>query len=60
MIKKLLYRILKQDMIKKLKNHYKGEQYIDDVMKVFGMPTNFLEQAMNCNDDSCIMKKNDN
>jgi hypothetical protein len=40
-MKKLLYKILKRDMIKKLSVKH-GEQFIDDVMESFGMPTNLL------------------
>ena len=41
MLKKLLYLILKKDMIKKLGVKH-GEQFIDDVMNTFGMPTNLM------------------
>lgn len=41
--KKLLYRLLKKDMIKKLKKKH-GEQFIDDVMETFGVPTNFMDE----------------
>lgn len=43
-MKKLLYKILKKDMIKKLREKH-GEQFTDDVMKTFGIPTNFLEEG---------------
>lgn len=43
MIKRLLYLILKKDMIKKLDVKH-GEQFIDDVMNTFGMPTNLMEK----------------
>jgi glycerol-3-phosphate responsive antiterminator len=36
--------LLKKDMIEKLKNKHKGEQFIDDVMETFGIPTNFMEK----------------
>ena len=38
-----LYRILKKDMIKKLSEKH-GEQFIDDVMETFGMPTNLMDK----------------
>jgi hypothetical protein len=41
MVKKLLYRILKKDIINKLRKK-RGEQFVDDVMNLLGMPTNFL------------------
>ena len=37
-MEKLLYRILKKDMIKKLSEKH-GTQFVDDVMATFGMPT---------------------
>jgi hypothetical protein len=37
-MKTILYKILKKDMIKKLSKKY-GTQFVDDVMSVFGMPT---------------------
>lgn len=40
-MKRLLYLILKKDMIKKLAKKH-GEQFIDDVMETFEMPTNIL------------------
>lgn len=43
MIKKLLYLILKKDMVKRLSKKH-GEQFIDDVMETFGIPTNFLNR----------------
>lgn len=42
-MKKILYLLLKKDMIKRLKQKH-GEQFIDDVMATFGMPTNFLKK----------------
>jgi len=41
-IYKILYRVLKKDMINKLKSKHFGEQFIDTVMESFDMPTNFL------------------
>lgn len=37
-MKKLLYLLLKKDMIKKLSSRY-GSQLVDNVMETFGMPT---------------------
>ena len=37
-MKKLLYLLLKKDMIKKLSKN-RGTQFVDDVMGIFGMPT---------------------
>lgn len=42
MIKKLLYRILRKDMIRRLKVKH-GEQFIEDVMQTFGLPFNWNE-----------------
>lgn len=42
-MKRILYLLLKNDMIKRLSEKH-GEQLIDDVMETFGMPTNLLEQ----------------
>jgi hypothetical protein len=42
-MKHLLYLILKKDMIKRLRKKH-GEQFIDDVMETFGIPTNLLEE----------------
>ena len=38
MLIKILYKILKKDMINKLRERH-GEQFVDDVMGIFGMPT---------------------
>jgi hypothetical protein len=35
------YLLLKKDMIKRLSEKH-GEQFIDDVMKTFDMPTNLM------------------
>lgn len=43
-MKKILYRILKNDIINKLREKH-GEQFVDDVMGSLGMPTNFLEEG---------------
>jgi hypothetical protein len=37
-MKKLLYLLLKKDMINKLSKKH-GTQFVDDVMATFGMPT---------------------
>ena len=42
-MKKLLYKILKKDMIKKLSKKH-GEQFIDDVMETFGIPSNLMDK----------------
>jgi hypothetical protein len=42
-MKKILYRLLKKDMIKKLSVKH-GEQFIDSVMETFEMPTNFMDK----------------
>ena len=43
-MKYILYRILKKDMIKRMRNAHRGEQFIDDVMEIFGIPTNFMRE----------------
>jgi len=40
---KPFYLLLKKDMIRKLSKKH-GEQFIDDVMNTFDMPTNFMEK----------------
>lgn len=45
-MKRLLYLILKKDMIKKLSKLH-GEQFIDDVMKTFGVPSNLMDKYNN-------------
>ena len=42
-MKRILYLILKKDMIKKLSKKH-GEQFIDDVMETFEMPTNLMDK----------------
>ena len=42
-IYKILYRILKKDMINKLSKKH-GEQFIDDVMATFEIPTNLMDK----------------
>ena len=42
-MKKIMYRLLKKDMIKKLSEKH-GEQFIDDVMDTFGIPTNLMSK----------------
>ena len=37
------YLLLKKDMVKRLSEKH-GEQFIDDVMETFGMPTNFMDK----------------
>lgn len=43
-MKKLLYYILKKDMINKLSTKGYGEQHIDNVMEAFGIPSNLMEK----------------
>ena len=38
-----LYLLLKKDMIRLLSKKH-GEQFIDDVMQTFGMPTNLMDK----------------
>ena len=45
-MKKLLYLLLKKDMIKKLSKKH-GTQFIDDVMTTFGMPTDTTNEYLN-------------
>jgi len=45
-MKKLLYLILKKDMIKKLRKKH-GTQFVDDVMATFGMPTDTTNEYLN-------------
>jgi hypothetical protein len=40
---RILYRLLKKDMVNKLSKKH-GEQFIDDVMQTFGMPTNLMDK----------------
>jgi len=44
-MKKILYRVLKKDMIKKLSKKH-GEQFIDDVTETFGIPTNLMKESI--------------
>ena len=37
------YLLLKKDMVKRLSEKH-GEQFIDDVMETFGMPTNLMDK----------------
>lgn len=37
------YLLLKKDMVKRLSEKH-GEQFIDDVMDTFGMPTNLMNK----------------
>lgn len=41
-MKRLLYFILKKDIIKKLKKAHVGSQIIDDVTMVLGIPSNLM------------------
>jgi hypothetical protein len=43
---KLLYLLLKKDMIKKLSKKH-GSQFVDDVMKTFGMNVNTTRDYLN-------------
>ena len=45
-MKKLLYLLLKKDMIKKLSKKH-GTQFVDDVMETFGMPTDTTNGYLN-------------
>lgn len=40
---RLFYLLLKKDMVKRLSEKH-GEQFIDDVMETFGMPTNLIDK----------------
>jgi hypothetical protein len=51
LIIKILYKILKNDMIEKLSDKH-GEQFIDDVMETFGIPTTLLKDALNNKNNS--------
>jgi len=44
-MKKLLYLLLKKDMIKKLSLKH-GTQFVDDVMSTFGMPTDTTNEYL--------------
>jgi hypothetical protein len=54
---KILYKILKNDMIKKLSDKH-GEQFIDDVMETFGIPTTLLKDTLNNKQNSKIFINN--
>ena len=45
-MKKLLYLLLKKDMIKKLSKKH-GTQFVDDVMATSGMPTDTTNEYLN-------------
>lgn len=45
-MKRLLYLLLKKDMIKKLSEKH-GTQFVDDVMVTFGMPTDTTNDYLN-------------
>lgn len=45
-MKKILYLILKKDMIKKLSKKH-GTQFVDNVMATFGMPTDTTNEYLN-------------
>jgi len=57
LIFKILYKILKNDMIKKLSDKH-GEQFIDDVMETFGISTNLLKDALNNKNNSEFVVNN--
>lgn len=57
LIFKILYKILKNDMIKKLSDKH-GEQFIDDVMETFGIPTTLLKDALNNKNNSEFVVNN--
>lgn len=42
MLYPILYRILKNDMVNKMKSRHYGGQFIDQVTEIFGIPTNFM------------------
>jgi hypothetical protein len=44
-MKKLLYLLLKKDMIKKLSKKH-GTQFVDDVMAIFGIPTDTTNEYL--------------
>jgi hypothetical protein len=44
-MKKILYLILKKDMIKIL-SEKRGTQFVDDVMSIFGMPTDTTNEYL--------------
>jgi hypothetical protein len=46
-MKKLLYLLLKKDMIKKLRSKNYGTQFIDNVMEAFDMPTDTANEYIN-------------
>ena len=50
-MKRVLYLILKKDMIKKLSNKSFGTQFIDSVMNAFDMPTKLTENYLKDNED---------
>jgi hypothetical protein len=45
-MKRILYLILKKDMVKKLSKKH-GTQFVDDVMATFGMPTDTTNEYLN-------------
>jgi hypothetical protein len=45
-MKRILYLILKKDMVKKLSKKH-GTQFVDDVMATFGMPTDITNEYLN-------------
>lgn len=45
----MLYKVLKHDMVNKLKVKH-GEQFIDDIMKTFGVPSNLMCQHTSISD----------
>lgn len=57
LIFKILYKILKNDMIEKLSDKH-GEQFVDDVMETFGIPTTLLKDALNNKNNSEFVVNN--
>ncbi len=46
LVYKLLYLILKKDIIKRLRERH-GSQFVDNVMETLGMPTNLTQEYLN-------------
>lgn len=57
LIIKILYKILKNNMIEKLSDKH-DEQFIDDVMETFGIPTTLLKDALNNKNNSKFVINN--
>ena len=56
-MKKLLYLLLKKDMIKKLSKKH-GTQFVDDVMVTFGMSTDTTNEYLNSLKNANLSIKN--